>query len=64
MTIGRLILMLGVTGTLVLWGSPDAAEPPGPLSPADSQASFEVVPGHVVELVAAEPLVFDPVAIC
>ncbi len=42
----------------------NAAEPPGPLSPQASQACFEVVPGHVVELVAAEPLVFDPVAIC
>jgi len=40
------------------------AEPPGPLSPEASLAAFEVVPGHVVELVAAEPLVFDPVAIC
>ena len=42
----------------------DSTEAPGPLSPGESQACFEVVPGHVVELVAAEPLVFDPVAIC
>lgn len=41
-----------------------AVEPPGPLSPEASQACFEVVPGHTVELVAAEPLVFDPVAVC
>jgi putative membrane-bound dehydrogenase-like protein len=42
-----------------------AADPQaGPRSPEESQACFELVPGHVVELVAAEPLVFDPVAIC
>lgn len=41
-----------------------AADPPAPLSAEASQACFEVIPGHVVELVAAEPLVFDPVAIC
>lgn len=38
--------------------------PPGPLDPEAALASFEVVPGHTIELVAAEPLVFDPVALC
>ena len=38
-------------------------EPPGPLSAEASLAAFDVLPGHVVELVAAEPLVLDPVAI-
>jgi putative membrane-bound dehydrogenase-like protein len=36
---------------------------PSPLSPADAQKAFEVVPGLRVELVAAEPLVASPCAI-
>ena len=57
-------IALAIVLRLVLGGSPCTAQAPGPLSPADSLACFEVAPGHVVELVAAEPLVFDPVAIC
>ena len=40
-------------------------EAPGapPLSPAEAMASFRVAPGFRLELVAAEPLVEDPVAI-
>ena len=34
-----------------------------PKSPAESAACFEIEPGYRIELVAAEPLVFDPVAI-
>jgi len=34
-----------------------------PKSPAESAACFEIEPGFTIELVAAEPLVFDPVAI-
>ena len=64
MNMARLFLALGLVAAIDLWGSPGAAAAPGALSPTDSQACFEVVPGHVVELVAAEPLVFDPVAIC
>ena len=38
--------------------------PPAPeLSPAEAHASFTIAPGFTVELVAAEPLVEDPVAI-
>ena len=40
-----------------------AAPLPSPLSPADAQKAFEVVPGLRVELVAAEPLVSSPCAI-
>ncbi len=40
-----------------------AAPLPSPLSPADAQKAFEVVPGLRVELVAAEPLVASPCAI-
>jgi putative membrane-bound dehydrogenase-like protein len=70
MNVQRWFAAVGLVAAIALWGSanaagsPDAAEQPGPLSPADSLACFDVVPGHVVELVAAEPLVFDPVAIC
>lgn len=35
-----------------------------PLSPAEAYEAFEVQPGYRVELVAAEPLVIDPVAYC
>ena len=70
MNVPRWFAAFGMVAAIALWasanaaGSPGAAEQPGPLSPAASQACFDVVPGHVVELVAAEPLVFDPVAIC
>ena len=64
MNMARVFLAFKLAAAIALWGSAGAAEAPGALSPADSQACFEVVPGHVVELVAAEPLVFDPVAIC
>jgi putative membrane-bound dehydrogenase-like protein len=37
---------------------------PGPLSPKDERATFRVAPGFTVELVAAEPDVVDPVAMC
>ena len=37
---------------------------PGPLSPQEERATFRVAPGFTVELVAAEPDVVDPVAMC
>ncbi len=48
----------------ILFASALVAAPlPSPLSPADAQKAFEVVPGLRVELVAAEPLVASPCAI-
>ena len=41
-----------------------ADDAPGPLDPEAALAAFEIVPGHAIELVAAEPLVLDPVALC
>src|SRR5688500_19924834 len=43
-----------------------AAELPriAPKEPAEALKTFHVAPGFKVELVAAEPLVTDPVAIC
>ncbi len=38
-------------------------EPLGNLSPADALKAFETEPGFTVELVAAEPLTIDPVAL-
>ena len=35
-----------------------------PLSPKDALQAFEVAPGFRIELVAAEPLVVDPIAFC
>lgn len=40
-----------------------AEETPAPRSPEEQLASFQIEPGYRVELVAAEPLVMDPVAI-
>ena len=61
----RLFAMLG---QLCLAGLAAAAEiqlatdAPGPLTPEESQKLFQLPPGLRVELVAAEPLVADPVA--
>ena len=49
--------------SIVFAGALVAAPLPSPLSPADAQKAFEVVPGLRVELVAAEPLVSSPCAI-
>ncbi len=51
--------------TAVLWhlfGGFSYAEVPPPLSPQEGLASMKVAPGLKVELVAAEPLIMDPVA--
>src|SRR5205809_1027447 len=37
-------------------------QPAGPLSPKDEQATFRIVKGFTVDLVASEPDVVDPVA--
>jgi len=58
--VARLAILFSV---LALATRPCRCEPPPPLSPESSRAAFDVLPGHVVDLVAAEPLVFDPVAI-
>lgn len=39
-----------------------AFEMPPPKSPAEALASFRVLPGFLVELVAAEPVVIDPIS--
>ena len=51
------------TAAILFAGALAAAPLPSPLSPADAQKAFEVVPGLRVELVAAEPLVASPCAI-
>src|SRR5215211_3291885 len=39
--------------------------PPSPvLSPADALKTFKLAPGYRIELVASEPLVHEPIAIC
>ncbi|MPZ17818.1 MAG: c-type cytochrome [Luteitalea sp.] len=49
---------------LVLGGSLHGSRraPTGPLSPEEALATFQLEPGYRIELVAAEPLVVDPVA--
>ena len=72
----RILLILVVVGVLAAfafraWRGPDPEEilagidiPPAPvLSPEEERATFRTAPGFRVELVAAEPLVVDPVAI-
>jgi putative membrane-bound dehydrogenase-like protein len=39
-------------------------KPPGPLSPKEEQATFKLVPGFRIDLVACEPDVVDPVSMC
>ncbi len=46
----------GVTGEL--------PKPPGPLTPKEELATFKIVEGFKVELVASEPDIVDPVAMC
>ncbi|HET6573617.1 MAG TPA: PVC-type heme-binding CxxCH protein, partial [Fimbriiglobus sp.] len=43
---------------------PAPGKPPGPRSPKDEQATFQLVPGFRIELVASEPNVVDPVSMC
>ncbi|HEY0666560.1 MAG TPA: PVC-type heme-binding CxxCH protein [Sphingobacteriaceae bacterium] len=50
-----LFLMLGVTGF--------AQRYPGPLSPEESMKKLQIADGFKVQLYAAEPYVFDPVAL-
>lgn len=54
---------LACLGALTAAGQGGAPEPgPGPLSPEEALRSFELEPGYRIDLVAAEPLVRDPVA--
>jgi putative membrane-bound dehydrogenase-like protein len=39
-------------------------KPPGPLSPREEQATFKVPEGFKIQLVASEPDIIDPVAMC
>ena len=67
-----ILATVALLGVIVFraWRGPDPEEvlagidvPPAPvLSPEDELASFRIAPGYRVELVAAEPLVVDPVA--
>ena len=63
----RALLIVSLAGSashlpaLARAASPAPVE--GPLSPQRSREAIEVPPGFTVELVAAEPLVADPVAI-
>ncbi len=58
------VLLAGMAGALI--GGVSAAASTnriGNLSPAEAQAEFETEPGFAVDLVAAEPLTVDPVAL-
>lgn len=53
--------------TVVLLTATAIAAPPdaaGPRSPREEQATFDIVPGFRIDLVASEPEVVDPVAMC
>src|ERR1700756_5232031 len=56
----RLLILFAI----VLAAKPQAAEaqPPPPKSPAESLRCIQTRPGFTVELMAAEPLVMDPIA--
>ncbi len=57
-------MILGVTLLAASSAADPPAKAPGPLSPKDERATFQVVPGFSVELVASEPAVVDPVSMC
>lgn len=73
----RLIFCMGTTAVILAVGSPEAATAPlklaetttldpaitAPISAAEQTKRFVVPKGFEIELVAAEPLVFDPVTI-
>lgn len=63
--------LLGIASALAVlsslsfgFGPPPAVPLKSPLSPREELATFRIVPGFRVELVAAEPDVIDPVAMC
>ena len=72
------LLAGGFALALLSWGAPGAAPPPKaepvphgqdrmpgpPLSPAEAIRKMTVPPGFTVELVAAEPDLVNPVAMC
>lgn len=62
-TLASVVLAAGVAQSAWAAGIPLATDAPKPLPPAQSQKQFQVAPGFRVELVAAEPLLADPVAI-
>jgi putative membrane-bound dehydrogenase-like protein len=45
-------------------GTGHASAQPGPLSPRDEKATFKLPKGFAIDLVASEPDVVDPVAMC
>ena len=46
------------------WRGGGITQAPGPLSPKEEQATFRIPDGFKIELVASEPDVIDPVAMC
>src|SRR5687767_4432470 len=54
-------LMLTLLITAPAWGQSHVIDP-GPKSPQESLRCIQVRPGFTVELMAAEPLVMDPIA--
>lgn len=63
-----LALVVGVTGQPLSAPAPRTAgelpQAPGPLSPKEELATFKIVDGFQVQLVASEPDILDPVAMC
>src|SRR5438105_5676666 len=58
------MLRASVVGLLLSasWAAAQPAMEPGPKSPEESRKCIQVRPGFTVELMAAEPLVMDPIA--
>src|SRR5918911_1464275 len=60
----RSIISAMVLGCFALQTAAQDLKTPGPLSPRDEQVTFKTLKGFHVELVASEPDVIDPVAMC
>lgn len=60
---GGALVAIAVLEALLTAAAPNAERPAGPLAPAAALQSFQLQADFRIELVAAEPLVQDPVAI-
>lgn len=62
----RVLVAIGLISILFasLQADPPVLKPPALKSPTEEQATFQLHPGFHIELVASEPQVVDPVAMC
>ena len=62
--VSRLILPAVFLANLVSAQIPKPNDAPGPLTPEQSAAAFKLPDGFLMEVVASEPLIASPSAVC